>query len=754
MNSMKKMLTGVIGAGAISDIYLTNMINRFYGLEVIGVAANHIESAQKKASQYGLKAYTVDEMLADSEVEMVVILTPVGSHYDLIRRALLAGKHVYTEKTITDDPKKARELLALADDRNLALASAPDTFLGSALQTARRAIDNGLIGDIHSFVISGNRNNNILLSAFSFLRHPGGGIVYDYAVYYVTALVSLLGPVKRVGGITGKPYPTHINIIPSSPDYGKEMDTPNESQVSAVIQMANGITGTLHIDADSNMQDTAFFALYGTKGILYLTDPNQFGGTVKLLRDPVDFRSPAQMTELWSYTKYSENSRGIGPADLADAVREGRPCRASKEMAYHVLEVLTGILSGNDNGAFVDIRSACTTPEPLPLKSIQAKNLGHASFNMKNVDAMLAFYKNTLGMKEQFTLTLGDLASAIRKRQADNQTAESGKSKDTELNEREQAQLNECGQAQLNECGQSELNECRQAQPSECEGSADQTSALEARKDEKWITYLKLADRQFLELFYPTDEMIRSIENRKENYGYFKLNFEVESIEALREQLVADKVIIEDDIHTTIDGAREIMVHDPDGNEVQFTEYPKGEAARIQMPEIPAAHSCSHVHYTTQVAYQVQDDVNMENFYCLGLGLKKVMTLYYADLLAALEASGQADPQTLIAMRMMKDRPWIDYIEIAPHQYIELFHTDGQTLKEDRHLSDSFGYQHICIEVEDIHKAWEAVIDNGLTPDTDISLGAAGAYQFWLVDPDGNRLELMQYTDDSLQLKD
>lgn len=107
----------------------------------------------------------------------------------------------------------------------------------------------------------------------------------------------------------------------------------------------------------------------------------------------------------------------------------------------------------------------------------------------------------------------------------------------------------------------------------------------------------------------------------------------------------------------------------------------------------------------------------------------------------------------LMGMNMIKDRPWIDYIEIAPHQYIELFHVDGQTLKEDRNLADAFGYQHICIEVEDIHKAWDAVTYNGLTPDEPIRLGPEGAYQFWLTDPDGNRLELMEYTKDAYQLR-
>ena len=362
----KKMRVSVIGAGAISDIYLKNMTGRFSDkLEVVCVAANHIESAQKKAAQYGLRACTTEELCAAPDVDMAVILTPVGTHAGLIRQALEAGKHVYTEKTLTDNLKEAAELVRLADEKGLCLASAPDTFLGSALQTARKAIDDGMLGEIHSFVISANRNNSILLSMFSFLRQPGAGILYDYAVYYLTALVSLLGPIARVGGVIGKPYPTHKNVLPQSPDFGKEMDTPNESQVAAVIQLRSGVTGTFHIDADCNMRDEAYFAIYGTKGILYLTDANAFGGTIRFLPDVKGWGDQPTPAELPAVSPYSDNCRGIGPADVADAVRKNRPCRAAKEMAYHVLEALTALLSGGEKGAFADIRSTCERPAPL-----------------------------------------------------------------------------------------------------------------------------------------------------------------------------------------------------------------------------------------------------------------------------------------------------------------------------------------------------------------------------------------------------
>ena len=228
-----------------------------------------------------------------------------------------------------------------------------------------------MLGEIHSFAVSANRNNDILLSLFDFLRKPGGGIVCDYAVYYVTALVSLLGPVARVGSIVGYPYPTHVNCVPGTPLYGQTMDTPNESQVNAVLQFENDVTGTFHIDADSVMEDQAYFTIYGTKGILILTDPNQFGGQVRFLPNSpeasalADQRESEKICVLPAVNEYSDNSRGIGPSDLADTILNGTPLRPSAEMAYHVHEVLNAMLEGGTSGGFTDIRSSCVRPEPL-----------------------------------------------------------------------------------------------------------------------------------------------------------------------------------------------------------------------------------------------------------------------------------------------------------------------------------------------------------------------------------------------------
>ena len=285
----ESICVGVVGAGIISDIYLQNMTEKFHNLRVKSVSARNIAKAQVKASLYGLKACSVDDMMADPEIDMIVNLTPVGAHEEIICKALTAGKHVYTEKTMTDSFDTAAELCELADIKGLRLGCAPDTFLGASLQSARRAIDQGMLGDITGFAATVNRNNDVLLSLFPIGRFPGAGICMDFGVYYVTALVSLLGPVSDVAAFVRAPYQKHRNIIPDSPEYGQWFDSPNESEVSAILRMRSGISGTIHLNGDSNTREEANFVILGTKGMLYLSDPNAFGGTVRFLPNILDF---------------------------------------------------------------------------------------------------------------------------------------------------------------------------------------------------------------------------------------------------------------------------------------------------------------------------------------------------------------------------------------------------------------------------------------------------------------------------------
>lgn len=359
----KKTKVGIVGAGLVSDIYLSNMQNKFDNLEVICICSKHMEHAEEKAEKYKIASCTFDEMLANSDVEMIVNLTPVGEHYDIIKKALNAGKHVYTEKTITDNYEKALELKALAEEKGVYLGSAPDTFLGASLQTARKAIEDGLIGQVTSVSVAANRDNRYLLSYYPFLLLPGAGVFYDYAVYYMTAIVSLLGAVEQVGAFVSTPFPTHVNINPNSAEYGKVMETPNESRVSAILKFRNGITGVFHVDQDTIWKEQANMIIYGTEGILYLGNPDLFGDKVRLLKNSLPYEVEPEMVELPMVNEYTENSRGIGPSEMAEAIRNGKNNRASKELACHVLEVLEAILKSGKHGTMELITSTFEVPE-------------------------------------------------------------------------------------------------------------------------------------------------------------------------------------------------------------------------------------------------------------------------------------------------------------------------------------------------------------------------------------------------------
>lgn len=362
----KKMRVGVVGCGAISDIYLTNMIHNFENLEVAACCAGHLEHAKKKAEQYGIKGCTYEEILADPSIEMVVILTPAPTHEGLIRQALEAGKHVYTEKTMTLAPETAAKLIELAEEKHLYLGSAPDTFLGSALQTARKAIDDGLIGEVTSFEACANRDLDLLASIFRFLRMPGGGICYDFGVYYLTAIVSLFGSVDRVVASVRNLAPKRVNVVPDSPEYGQEFDYSNESQAFTILEMKNGVTGTFCVNGDSTINDQAVFTIYGKKGILKLVDPNNFGGDIVYIPGVKDWTQQAVPEVLDYGFAYSENSRGLGPSEMAEAIAEGRLNRANAKMAYHVLDTIDQIMKSAETGAFEKVPSTCERPEAMP----------------------------------------------------------------------------------------------------------------------------------------------------------------------------------------------------------------------------------------------------------------------------------------------------------------------------------------------------------------------------------------------------
>lgn len=361
---MKKWKTAVIGSGRISGQYLSNMITYFTNLEVVGCSARSMDHARAKAAEFGIQAMTNEEIFADPEIELVVVLVPTPSHYELIRRALLAGKHVYTEKTMTETLDQAAELVALAKEKGLYLGSAPDTFLGAALQTARKAIDDGLIGEPLSFSLNINRNLDFMASLFEFLRLPGGGFAYDYGVYYLTALVSLLGPVRDLFSVVKNKAAERINCAPQSPDFGKPYRYENESQIYALMNLESGVTGTLSMNGDSNLMDVPFFYIYGTKGILKLACANDFEGKVEYLPSPTAW-NPQEVLTLEPVAFITGERRGVGPAEMMQAAAEGRANRAAGAMAYHVLDIISCLMESSEKKLPVNVMSTCARPAAL-----------------------------------------------------------------------------------------------------------------------------------------------------------------------------------------------------------------------------------------------------------------------------------------------------------------------------------------------------------------------------------------------------
>lgn len=359
------MKVGVVGTGMISDIYLKNMTEIFKNVEVVSCCARHIEHAREKAEQYGIRACTTEELFHDPDIDIVVVLTGVVSHYELIKEALLHGKHVFTEKTMSVNLEQAEELVKLADGKGLYLCSAPETFLGASLQTARKVIEEGKIGEIYSFHVSANRNLDCLASMARYLRQPGGGLCQDYGVYYLTALCHLFGGVDKVNAISRNNRPVRIHTYPKSPEYGQEYPYTNESQIAAIISMRNRITGTFALHGDSNFVDMADFVIYGTKGILKLGDANRFGGEITWIPTMYGIHKEMQTATLPFVNPFKENSRGIGVAEMADAIQKKRVSRLNHHFAYHVFEVIEAIIRCGSEGGQRKIISPCDRPLPF-----------------------------------------------------------------------------------------------------------------------------------------------------------------------------------------------------------------------------------------------------------------------------------------------------------------------------------------------------------------------------------------------------
>lgn len=358
---MSKIKAGIIGCGNISEIYLSNTKKLFEGLELIACADLDVERAKAKAEKHGIKGYSVDELLADPEIQMVINLTIPKVHAKVNLQALAAGKHVYVEKPFAVTREEAQEVLQLAKEKGLLVGTAPDTFLGGGIQTCIKLIEDGAIGipvAATAFMFCGGHES--WHPDPEFYYQVGGGPMFDMGPYYLTALVALLGPIQRVTGSARITYPERE--ITSEPKKGQKIQVDVATHVAGVLDFQRGAIGTIITSFDvPGGQSLPNIEIYGSKGTLSVPDPNGFGGVVKMRNN-----GSSEWTEIPLTHGFQDNCRGIGAADMAQAILQGRNHRASGALGYHVLEAMIGIHDASSAGKHYIMQSKCERPEALP----------------------------------------------------------------------------------------------------------------------------------------------------------------------------------------------------------------------------------------------------------------------------------------------------------------------------------------------------------------------------------------------------
>jgi predicted dehydrogenase len=353
---------GIVGCGNISSIYLKNGQQTFENIEIAACADLILERAQAQAEAYGVpRACTTEELLADPEIEIVINLTTPQGHHPVAMQAIAAGKSVHNEKPLALTREQGQELLAAAKQKGVRVGGAPDTFLGGGHQTCRKLIDDGWIGKpIAATAFMLCHGHESWHPSPVFYYEIGGGPMFDMGPYYLTALVNMMGPVRRVSGEAAITFPQRT--ITSKPLYGTVIDVETPTHIASTLQFASGAIGTIITSFDVWSSELPRIEIYGTEGTLSVPDPNGFGGPVRVRRAGASEWHEVPLTH-----GYAENSRGIGVADLANALKSGRPHRTSGELTYHVLDIMHATLDAAREGRHIELQSTCERPAPLPL---------------------------------------------------------------------------------------------------------------------------------------------------------------------------------------------------------------------------------------------------------------------------------------------------------------------------------------------------------------------------------------------------
>lgn len=363
---------GIIGCGNISSAYL-KLAPLFKGYRIVAVADINMDTARARAEEFGVRAQTVDDLLAAEDIDLVINLTIPAAHMQVSRAILQAGKHVYSEKPFVLSLAEAQELGEIAKAKGLRIGSAPDTFMGSSHQLARGLIDDGAIGKVTSgaaVVMSSGMESWHPNPDFFFLK--GGGPILDLGPYYICNLVQMLGPVAQVTSMTGMASDTRT--IANGPRDGEAVPVETPTTIHAVMKFESGTIITLLSSWDVHSSNHPIMELYGTEGTMDVPDPNFFGGDVS-----VTPRGSGTEVKSWdhpfgvpNFEETRANYRGAGLADMALAIIEGRTHRCNDAFATHVVEVMTAILEAGDTGKVLTMETTCNRPDVLGPEAARA----------------------------------------------------------------------------------------------------------------------------------------------------------------------------------------------------------------------------------------------------------------------------------------------------------------------------------------------------------------------------------------------
>ena len=361
VDSSRKLRVGIVGCGAISGNYLSHAPN-YKILELAACADLVPERAKEMAKQAGIpKACSVRQLINDPDIDMVLNLTIPKAHHTVAMAAVKAGKHVYNEKPLAVRRADGKRLVDAAKRKGVLVGGAPDTFFGAGIQTCRKLIDDGAIGrPVACSAYMMSRGVEHWHPNPDFYYQPGGGPLFDMGPYYLTAMMVLLGPIKRISGLASIAIPDRR--ITSKPFYGQKIKVRTPDHITGGIEFKNGTLATVCMSFSVMAADNWPITIYGTEGSLRVPDPNGFDGDAFL------FTPKKNDWQKVKHTHATGHGRAVGLADMAHAIRSGRPARAGAEQTYAVLDAMQGFLDASKTGRAYTPRCPYDRPAPLPMR--------------------------------------------------------------------------------------------------------------------------------------------------------------------------------------------------------------------------------------------------------------------------------------------------------------------------------------------------------------------------------------------------